>query len=71
MTRPTRAMTTSDLWDAETAERYDESSAFMFTPEVLDPTVDALAGCRRVAPPSSWRSEPGGSPSPSSTAAWR
>ena len=44
MTRPTRAMTTSDLWDAETAERYDESSAFMFTPEVLDPTVDALQG---------------------------
>ena len=36
-------MTSSDLWDAETAERYDASSAFMFTPEVLDPAVDLLA----------------------------
>lgn len=36
-------MTSSDLWDAQTAERYDESSAHMFTPEVLDPTVDFLA----------------------------
>jgi SAM-dependent methyltransferase len=36
-------MTSSDLWDAETAESYDERSAFMFTPEVLGPTVDRLA----------------------------
>ena len=36
-------MTSSDLWDAETADRYDETSAFMFAPEVLDPAVDALA----------------------------
>jgi SAM-dependent methyltransferase len=36
-------MTTSDLWDAETAERYDDSSAFMFAPEVLEPAVDFLA----------------------------
>ncbi len=36
-------MTSSDLWDAETAERYDASSAFMFAPEVLDPAVDFLA----------------------------
>ncbi len=36
-------MTSSDLWDADTADRYDESSAFMFAPEVLDPAVDALA----------------------------
>jgi SAM-dependent methyltransferase len=36
-------VTSSDLWDAETAERYDESSAFMFDPEVLEPTVDFLA----------------------------
>ncbi|MCW2767246.1 MAG: Methyltransferase type 11 [Nocardioides sp.] len=35
-------MTSSDLWDAETAERYDESSAFMFAPEVLQPTVQFL-----------------------------
>jgi SAM-dependent methyltransferase len=37
------AMTSSDPWDAETAERYDESSAFMFTPDVLDPAVAFLA----------------------------
>ncbi|WP_148613251.1 class I SAM-dependent DNA methyltransferase [Nocardioides rubriscoriae] len=36
-------MTSSDYWDAETAERYDESSAFMFAPEVLDPAVAFLA----------------------------
>ena len=36
-------MTSSDYWDAETAATYDESSAFMFAPEVLDPTVDFLA----------------------------
>ncbi len=36
-------MTSSDLWDAETAERYDDSSAFMFAPDVLDPAVAFLA----------------------------
>ncbi|WP_377643107.1 class I SAM-dependent DNA methyltransferase [Oryzobacter terrae] len=36
-------MTSSDLWTAETAARYDEASAAMFAPEVLDPTVDRLA----------------------------
>ncbi len=36
-------MTSSDLWDAETAERYDETSAFMFAPEVLDPAINVLA----------------------------
>jgi SAM-dependent methyltransferase len=36
-------MSSSDLWDAETAERYDSSSAFMFATEVLDPTVAFLA----------------------------
>jgi SAM-dependent methyltransferase len=36
-------VTSSDLWDAETAEEYDESSAYMFTAEVLDPAVDFLA----------------------------
>ncbi|WP_446665491.1 class I SAM-dependent DNA methyltransferase [Flexivirga sp. B27] len=36
-------MTSSDLWDSETAERYDEESSFMFAPEVLDPAVDVLA----------------------------
>ncbi len=36
-------MSSSDIWDAETAERYDETSAFMFDPAVLDPVVDFLA----------------------------
>lgn len=36
-------MTTSDLWDAATAERYDETSAHMFAPDVLDPAVRFLA----------------------------
>lgn len=44
-------MTSSDLWDDDTAERYDELSAEMFAPEVLDPAVDflaALAGTGRA-----------------------
>jgi SAM-dependent methyltransferase len=36
-------MTSSDLWDEDAAERYDDSSAEMFTPQVLDPAVDFLA----------------------------
>lgn len=36
-------MTSSDYWDAGAAAGYDESSAFMFEPEVLDPAVDFLA----------------------------
>ncbi len=36
-------MTSSDYWDGETAARYDDTSAFMFEPDVLDPTVDFLA----------------------------
>ena len=36
-------MTSSDLWDEETAARYDADSAAMFAPEVLDPVVDRLA----------------------------
>ena len=35
-------MTSSDLWDAPTAEAYDESSADMFAAEVLGPTVETL-----------------------------
>jgi SAM-dependent methyltransferase len=37
-------MTSSDYWDAETAERYDETSAFMFRSEVVAPAVNFLAG---------------------------
>jgi SAM-dependent methyltransferase len=36
-------MTSSDVWDEEAAARYDESSAEMLAPEVLDPAVDFLA----------------------------
>ena len=36
-------MTSSEVWDAETAARYDETSAEMFAPDVLDPAVDFLA----------------------------
>ena len=36
-------MTSSDLWDAETAEHYDEASAFMFAPDVLEPAIRFLA----------------------------
>ncbi|BDV31601.1 class I SAM-dependent DNA methyltransferase [Microbacterium terricola] len=36
-------MTSSDYWDAEMARRYDEGSAAMFAPEVLEPVVDTLA----------------------------
>ncbi len=36
-------VTSSEVWDAETAERYDETSAAKFAPEVLGPAVDFLA----------------------------
>jgi SAM-dependent methyltransferase len=34
---------TSEVWDEAEAARYDEASADMFAPEVLEPTVDLLA----------------------------
>src|SRR4051794_41430901 len=43
-------MTSSDLWDEETARRYEDSSAEMFAPQVLDPTVDFLAGLAGSGP---------------------
>jgi SAM-dependent methyltransferase len=36
-------MTSSEVWDEQTAERYDATSAEMFAPHVLDPAVDFLA----------------------------
>src|SRR3712207_2858834 len=36
-------MTSSDRWDAQTAERYDETSAFMYAADVLEPAVGFLA----------------------------
>ena len=35
-------MTSSDLWDEDQAQRYDDVSASMFAPGVLDPTLDVL-----------------------------
>jgi SAM-dependent methyltransferase len=36
-------MTSSEVWDQETAERYDADSSEMFCPEVIEPAVDLLA----------------------------
>jgi SAM-dependent methyltransferase len=36
-------MTSSDLWDEETAQRYDDIAAESFAPEILDPAVNFLA----------------------------
>ncbi|MEV6412940.1 class I SAM-dependent methyltransferase [Kribbella sp. NPDC051718] len=38
-----QAMTSSEVWDEDTATRYDASSAEMFEPEVIEPTVGFLA----------------------------
>ena len=43
-------MTTSDVWDEETAQRYDALWAEMFAPDVLDPAVDFLAGLAGSGP---------------------
>ena len=43
-------MTSSDLWDAAAAERYDESETGMFAPELLGPTVDFLARLAGAGP---------------------
>lgn len=43
-------MTSSDLWDEETAHGYDHTSAEMFAPNVLDPTVDFLAQLAGTGP---------------------
>ena len=36
-------MRQDQIWDAETAQRYDTPGTGMFAPEVLGPTVDKLA----------------------------
>ncbi|MDZ5622269.1 class I SAM-dependent methyltransferase [Nocardioides sp. HM23] len=36
-------MTSSEVWSAETAERYDDEDRGMFAPEVLEPTIELLA----------------------------
>lgn len=64
-------MTSSEVWDEESARTYDDDCAGMFAPEVLGPTVDLLAelagggralelapGTGRVAVPLSERGVP-------------
>ncbi len=36
-------MTSSEVWGADTAARYDVEGQGMFAPDVLGPTVDLLA----------------------------
>ncbi|MGY2127370.1 class I SAM-dependent DNA methyltransferase [Blastococcus sp. SYSU DS0617] len=43
-------MSSSDVWDAATASTYDDTAAFMFAPEVLDPAVAFLAGLAGEGP---------------------
>lgn len=43
-------MTSSEVWDEEAAKRYDASSAEMFAPEILDPTVEFLANLAGSGP---------------------
>jgi len=43
-------VTSSDLWDAEAASRYDDPSSPMFSAEVLEPTVDFLRGFAGAGP---------------------
>lgn len=43
-------MTSSEVWDEQTALRYDEDSAAEFVPEVLEPTVDCLARLAGAGP---------------------
>jgi SAM-dependent methyltransferase len=39
-----------EIWDVETAQRYDTPGTGMFAPEVLDPTVDRLAALAAGGP---------------------
>jgi SAM-dependent methyltransferase len=43
-------VTSSEVWDEATAERYDATSAEMFAPDVLDPAVDLLARLAGTGP---------------------
>jgi Methyltransferase domain len=43
-------MVSSDVWDEEAAAVYDEEAADMFTPEIVGPAVDLLAGLAGPGP---------------------
>ena len=54
-------MTGSDYWDTDTAEQYDESSSFMFAPDVLE--LESRA--------EDWRGTPFTGDSESHVSVWR
>lgn len=43
-------VTSSDVWDAATAKRYDDPASPMFSPQVLGPTIDFLASLAGEGP---------------------
>ncbi|GAA1950419.1 class I SAM-dependent methyltransferase [Microbacterium deminutum] len=43
-------MTSSDYWDEDTARRFEDDSADMFAPEVVEPAVDMLARLAGAGP---------------------
>ena len=43
-------MTSSEVWDEETAAEYDDAAASQFLPEVLKPTIDLLDRLRAGGP---------------------
>jgi SAM-dependent methyltransferase len=48
--REAHAVTSSDVWSAEEAERYDETSAYMYKTSTLVPAVDFLANLAGAGP---------------------
>jgi SAM-dependent methyltransferase len=48
--RHSRAMTSSEVWDQDTADRYDADSSEMFSADILDPAVDFLAALAGAGP---------------------
>ena len=50
-------MTTSEVWDEETAAKYDADVEAHFAPEVLDPTVDLLERLAEGGPVAQLRSK--------------
>jgi hypothetical protein len=45
-----RCMTSSEVWDEETAARYDDDAVAKFAPEVLGPTIDFLTALAGAGP---------------------
>lgn len=67
-------MTSSDLWDEQDARCYDESSAEMFAPALLEPAVAflaRLAGLKLEQRHADWAGAPFTSDSESHVSVWR